>query len=89
MAILKRERKDGSTAYRVMLRPAGGKTIVRTFADPGDASMFEQMISQKMKATKLRDCRNFSALRKMAKDRLKQSLQASGVAEREIARIAQ
>lgn len=54
MSIISRQRKDGTTAHQVLLRPRGGRTITKTFDDYQSAKMFEQMTEQELSTTQLR-----------------------------------
>jgi len=54
MSIISRERKDGTMAHQVILRPLGGRTITKTFDDLESASMFEEMTQKEMATTRLR-----------------------------------
>lgn len=54
MSIMERPRKDGTMGWQVILRPRGGKTIVKTFSDRESAEMFQEMTEQELAATRLR-----------------------------------
>jgi integrase len=54
MSTIERPRKDGTSGWQVIIRPPGGKTIVKTFDDKETANLFERMIDHEMKTTRLR-----------------------------------
>ena len=52
--IIERPRKDGSVAWQVLVRPSGGRPIIKTFDDKEIAELFSKSIEQDLVASKLK-----------------------------------
>lgn len=53
-SIIERPRKDGTIAWQVLVRPSGGRPIIKTFEDREIAELFSKSVEQDLVASKLK-----------------------------------
>ena len=53
-SIIERPRKDGTIAWQVLVRPSGGRPIIKTFEDREIAELFSKSVEQDLVAARVK-----------------------------------